>query len=332
MADFLLIGAGFSRNWGGWLASEAFEYLLGTPEVVNDPKLRKRLWAHQGKGGFEGALADLQAEFNRDGASGRAALMAMQAAVKRMFEDMNKGLMASEDWTFGQQNRSRQIGKFLTRFDAIFTLNQDVLLEHHYANSYFEAGGPRQWSGSDLPGMSPIQTQEGNYTGSWARSIWIPMETLEFKPGAQLQPIYKLHGSSNWTRADGDPLLIMGGAKTREIGQIPILNHYANEFEKSLSIAGARLMIIGYGFRDQHINSTIAEGIKSGLKLYIIAPEGAELARYLNPTSAPGQIMAPTPLEEMFELSLIGASRRNLGEIFGRDDVEYAKVLRFFER
>jgi len=30
----LLLGAGFSRNWGGWLASEAFEYLLGSPEMM----------------------------------------------------------------------------------------------------------------------------------------------------------------------------------------------------------------------------------------------------------------------------------------------------------
>jgi hypothetical protein len=28
MQHILLTGAGFSRNWGGWLADEAFEYLL----------------------------------------------------------------------------------------------------------------------------------------------------------------------------------------------------------------------------------------------------------------------------------------------------------------
>ncbi len=32
----LLLGAGFSRNWGGWPASEAFEYLLGCPQVDED--------------------------------------------------------------------------------------------------------------------------------------------------------------------------------------------------------------------------------------------------------------------------------------------------------
>ncbi|MEA2943355.1 MAG: hypothetical protein QOD09_3884 [Bradyrhizobium sp.] len=42
MAHYLLTGAGFSFNWGGWLASEAFEYLLGAPEI--DGELRALLW------------------------------------------------------------------------------------------------------------------------------------------------------------------------------------------------------------------------------------------------------------------------------------------------
>ena len=33
MTYILLTGAGFSRNWGGWLASEAFEYLIGCGEI-----------------------------------------------------------------------------------------------------------------------------------------------------------------------------------------------------------------------------------------------------------------------------------------------------------
>ena len=33
MNHILLLGAGFGRNWGGWLAGEVFEYLIGCPEV-----------------------------------------------------------------------------------------------------------------------------------------------------------------------------------------------------------------------------------------------------------------------------------------------------------
>ena len=49
MTYILLTGAGFSRNWGGWLASEAFEYLIGCGELDSD--LRTLLWDGEGKGG-----------------------------------------------------------------------------------------------------------------------------------------------------------------------------------------------------------------------------------------------------------------------------------------
>ncbi|MCA3714283.1 SIR2 family protein [Phenylobacterium sp.] len=332
MKNYLLIGAGFSRNWGGWLASEVFEYLLGSPEFIENPELRELLWKHQRQGGFEGALAELQYNYIIDPKFNRISLIKFETAVKHMFVEMNKSLMAHSNWNFGQQTRSRQIGTFLTRFDAIFTLNQDLLLEHFYVNSYFEAGGPSRWNGSELPSMQRIPPQQAFYADSWAHSTWVPNDTDAYKPSVDFQPIYKLHGSSNWTRADGAPLLIMGGAKMREIDQSPILNQYAKDFESSLVTDSARLMVIGYGFRDQHINTAIERGVEQGLKLFIIAPDGAELAQQLNPTRAPGQIMAPTPLEEMFKRSVLGASRRSLREIFHSDEVEYAKVLRFFER
>jgi hypothetical protein len=42
MYHLLLTGAGFSYNWGGFLANEAFEYLLAATE--GDDDLRSTLW------------------------------------------------------------------------------------------------------------------------------------------------------------------------------------------------------------------------------------------------------------------------------------------------
>jgi hypothetical protein len=36
----------FSRNWGGWLADEAFEYLLGCKEIAQSAYLKSLLWKH----------------------------------------------------------------------------------------------------------------------------------------------------------------------------------------------------------------------------------------------------------------------------------------------
>lgn len=44
MTSYLLLGAGISRNWGGWPASEAFEYLLGRQEIAGNEPLRRLLW------------------------------------------------------------------------------------------------------------------------------------------------------------------------------------------------------------------------------------------------------------------------------------------------
>ena len=62
MPHYLLTRAGFSRNWGGWLANEAFEYLLGAPEI--DDYLRNVLWGAKLRGdGFEGALSIVQSAY-----------------------------------------------------------------------------------------------------------------------------------------------------------------------------------------------------------------------------------------------------------------------------
>jgi hypothetical protein len=329
MPCHLLIGAGFSRNWGGWLAGEAFEFLLGCPEVIADPQLSALLWRHQATGGFEGALDELQTAFERDPQNTAGPLMALQAAVVRMFVDMNNAFMSITDWEF-QSFRDRQVGAFLTRFDTIFSLNQDVLIEHYYiGRDTASLGGIRQWPGVQMPGLRKIRIPEGMNGDSWAKATWSPDDDQDFSLDALTQPFIKLHGSSNWERGDGSNLLIMGGAKAREIGRTPLLNRYAEIFEKALCTAGAKLMVIGYGFRDSHINEAIQRGVDRGLKLFVIAPEGADIARSLNQTRK-AAIAVETPLEAMLARSLIGASRRGLRDIFGGDTAEHNKVMRFF--
>jgi hypothetical protein len=86
----LLTGAGFSRNWGGWLANEAFEHLIGSPEI--DDHLRHLLWTHKSRGdGFEGALAELQQEYHRSkDERSKKRLDDLQAAIVGMFNEMNR--------------------------------------------------------------------------------------------------------------------------------------------------------------------------------------------------------------------------------------------------
>jgi hypothetical protein len=130
MTRILLTGAGFSRNWGGWLASEAFEYVLGRAEVGEE--LRRRLWEDHLLGrGFEDTLGELQRLHKRAGDEDAGAMVAQfLAALVAMFHEMNQGLSrAAFEW---QTDATMGMRSFLTRFDYIFTLNQDLLLECHY--------------------------------------------------------------------------------------------------------------------------------------------------------------------------------------------------------
>ena len=133
MQTILLTGAGFSRNWGGWLADEAFEYLLGCAEVT--PFIRHQLWLSKGRGlGFEDTLREIRElhAAQQDNAH-KLELKSFEAMLEGMFHTMAIGFTSGE-FEPGQNPsmlgpQPHPIRDFLCRFDAIFTLNQDTLLE-----------------------------------------------------------------------------------------------------------------------------------------------------------------------------------------------------------
>lgn len=137
-----LLGAGFSRNWGGWLANEVFEYLLGCPQIT--PYIRSLLFKHRRDGGYEAALGELQSESyrSRDPLSGRHR-KALEGAILQMFETMNHGFETVE---FESVANANKVSHSLSRFDSLFTLNQDLLLERHYFHNACFAN-PRRWRG-----------------------------------------------------------------------------------------------------------------------------------------------------------------------------------------
>lgn len=314
----LLLGAGFSSNWGGWLASEAFEYLLGAPEIAHDDAIKNLLWRHKVRGGFEAALADLQAEYvGRRDQHAKDRLGRFQAAVRNMFRDMNRAFDKIVDF---EPARPPQVGQrvvdFLARFDAIFTLNQDLLLERHYRQA-IPIGPPRNWSGVTFPGILP----EGpTQPFSFLDQKWRVSQSIDLLGTAQ--PIFKLHGSSNWLDQSGDELLIIGGNKSHAIQSHNILKRYHEIFVEHLRKSGTRLMVIGYSFSDGHIDLLIKDAAKAGLHIFIIDPLGSDVVNKTRDAA----IRASDPLEDL----LIGGSRRSLREIFGGDGVEHAKVMRFF--
>jgi hypothetical protein len=152
---------------------------------------------------------------------------------------------------------------------------------------------------------------------------------LQLSPS--IQPYIKLHGSVNWMESNmGQRMLIMGGAKTALINRFPLLKWYQDEFREALIQPGARLMIMGYSFSDEHINDTIFTAAKDGdLKLFIVDPGGVNIIDKRDKTAA-----IPIPKEEfqeVLERRIIGVSTRPISSTFNDDTVENGRLAKFFQ-
>jgi len=142
MTRILLTGAGFSNNWGGLVASEFFSRLLS---AGLDARTRDLLFKSRapGAGGFETVMTQLQG-VHSNSPEDEKRLDDFTAAVVGIFNSMNNQFLYGN---LEFQNEVRyMVRAFLERFDAIFTLNQDCLLEAQYFPGFVGgrlAGHPR---------------------------------------------------------------------------------------------------------------------------------------------------------------------------------------------
>jgi SIR2-like domain len=246
----------------------------------------------------------------------------LTTALVGMFNAMGLGFSQRQ---FEFQNEVRyMVRTFLGQFDAIFTLNQDTLLERHYLGTV--VGG--KWNASQIPGIKPLGNPGTFLSPSDAKIALQQPDPNNFKLSPSVQPYIKLHGSCNWN--DGPPggrILIMGGKKAISIDQFQLLAWFHREFRQFLQRPDTRLMVIGYSFGDAHINTAIEEGVEKGLKLFIIDPNGVDVLdkRPIGPIGRGRD-------EYMDKLApnIIGASRRPLTSIFNGDVVEHSRVTSFF--
>ena len=161
----LLIGAGFSRNWGAPLSEEINGSLLS--HLHDDVELAKKLRTRPFEevfGGFSGAVGadgDRQARFQR--------------AVQDTFDRINKTFHFSHfEFVNNHFETQFSVRLFLQRFDFIFSLNQDLLLE----TAYIGGGNMRNVS---RPGLRRISNE-----------LWGPNAEYQLPVGSSVQPLIKL--------------------------------------------------------------------------------------------------------------------------------------------
>ena len=174
-----------------------------------------------------------------------------------------------------------------------------------------------------LPGMNP-RSHDAPHYGS-LNQTWEPSGTFDWR--ATMQPYFKLHGSTNWRAAPGQPILIMGNQKSGAVDRFPVLRQSHNFFSSALNRANAKLMVIGYSFQDDHINDVIVKASARGLGTHIVDPSGWDALK--DPKMRNVHLKPHGDLEH---IKLVGELRRPLHSIFsGNDRFAHGELMRFFD-
>jgi len=70
--------------------------------------------------------------------------------------------------------------------------------------------------------------------------------------------------------------MVIGKNKSEIIAREPLLKWYFELFQKVIAEGSKKILIVGYGFGDQHINQVLADGVeKYGLQIYIISTKSS---------------------------------------------------------
>lgn len=309
----VLTGAGWTRNWGGWLANELWGVLLGDSQIQRSPKLRQLLLDETS---FEVALAKTwRSPFDeRD-------RQIFQKALQRTFVEMDEEIrkVNNDINIYGVQDLLASFcGRYREGFNTgyIFTLNQDLWLERRLYNGFLgERPSPV------LPGIVTPRDRRFFETdlGEWTTLRTKVADQLGDVPTLQGHcNVIKLHGSFTWETMNGEGTMVLGTEKGAQIKEIPLLQWYAEIFKRILAAGDMRLMIAGYGFGDEHINATIADAVmKHGLRVFI-----------WNTSPDIRSLVCSAPHGTEIWSGLLGVSSRQLIEVFPGTQEETAQYRR----
>ena len=273
----ILTGAGFTKTFGGYLGDEMWSAIFNQPEIQRDAKIRECMLKAESLN-YEAVYEEIM----NSGKYSSEQKAALTSAVRRAYQEMDDNICHSVN----ESAKScrfflAQFVNFLPTQERVFffTLNQDLFIERFYTE--LELGDTK--TALRLPG---VETKHEWFKGNEGFKIDVKSQVslpsnadLEkrkeqfWKKGSGQFMYVKLHGSHGWKSQDGPDAMVIGHGKKGRIKEEPLLRWYLSLFEEVLTLQKRKLVVIGYGFRDDHINEVIAKAIKTkGLKLYPIYP------------------------------------------------------------
>lgn len=269
----LMTGAGFTKNFGGFLANEMWAKIFNYREMQVKPVLKNILLNNFNYESIYHTIFDGNYSDDEKETINKAVLGAYE-----MLDDIAQNYIPATDSSksailYGVKKIIDRLSWKQGQINFFFTLNQDLFVE-------------RLISGTNIPITTPYMPRFFIPNSIYSR---LPINDADFKTvpaqdkldttkhATTLSPdefhYIKLHGSFGWKASDGSNKLVIGRNKENQISNEPLLSWYFDLFKQVLFQREMELLIIGYGFRDDHINKVIVEAIEQhGLKLYILSP------------------------------------------------------------
>ena len=276
----LLTGAGFTKNFGGFLGEEMWLKVFNKPVIQRTPSIRSFLL--QEPLDYENAYQTVMDNPSLD----RSEKAARQQAVMEAYEDLDATVI---QW-YSQADKNypingTQVNYFINRFAQsnggkgfFFTTNQDLFIERKYQNEPRPRLTPLQYLGVDKPLVfddlkrsRPLSRDDHfalpdiddaakkvRQCGRVMRDTCadVLLCSVGQSDGSFMAPfcakseimkkggffLVKLHGSFNWKSADGNRLLITGKRKHPIIESSPHLKWYLDTFKGVLMQGNSRLL------------------------------------------------------------------------------------------
>jgi hypothetical protein len=273
--NILLTGAGFTANFGGLLAREMWAKILNNPKIEKLPTVRELL-----KNDFD--FESVYSGVKNGAAFSSTDKSTLEEIVLESYASMDDALNRYSMGGYGKFDIfvggvTQLLGSFAGQrgeVGAHFTLNQDLFLERQTQimplglpmygyRDYCETIQTRQITSKQqvtLPDDNFLNDFKVKHASSHGDNCFI-----------------KLHGSIGWLSHDGHNQMILGTNKLEDINREPLLKWYFELFQEAISRPDVKLFVIGYGFRDRHINDCLLRAINEHkLKIYIISPEDPE--------------------------------------------------------
>lgn len=314
----LLTGAGFTKDFGGFLANEMHEKLLNHPNLRDTKRIRKLLLDDFD---YESVYSKVMDTNYTD--EEKEALSNAMFDVYTMMDDTTKDYCHNdhESRGIGWPGVHAGILSVCTRESGKkgyhFTTNQDIFLERHTGR---RSGYVERIGGNQI-GLGPRARLERSHYVQLPTEEQIEQRERQFDSSGDLQYI-KLHGSLGWLSAKGGSTMVFGKAKLEDIEDEPVLKtYYHTIFKGVLSQGNCHLIVVGYSFGDDHINNVVVEAAQNhGLGLYIFTPSGPEvLKKRLNSVNPVlWQSLGGYFTGRIKELFPFGADHRNITEYIYR--------------